>query len=174
LPLRFSRLGDTTQEWAVESAPVQNVMHFLLELGAGFAFVGRQMLLDVGSDHFFIDLPFLHLQLRCYVVIERKSGKFKPEHLGQLGFHLTAVDVRNKSKQDGSTIGLLRCKSKNKAFPVEYLGMEQGVNVTPSLPFVRTGPDEGTAFNIAGKAIADPSSVRAAIRMARGVIGPTA
>ena len=72
------------------------------------------MLLDVGGDEFFIDLLFYHLKLRCYVVIELKGGKFKPEHLGQLGFYLTAVDTQVKHPDDGPTIGLLLCKSKNK------------------------------------------------------------
>lgn len=93
---------------------VQHVTQFLLELGAGFAFVGRQVLIDVGGDEFFIDLLFYHLKLRCYVVIELKAGKFKPEHLGQLSFYLTAVDAQVKSEQDNPTIGLLLCKSKNK------------------------------------------------------------
>lgn len=67
-----------------------------------------------GGDEFFIDLLFYHLKLRCYVVIELKAGKFKPEHLGQLGFYLTAVDEQVKHPQDNPTIGLLLCKSKNK------------------------------------------------------------
>jgi len=115
-PYRFDFLSltDEAQEREVESALVQHVTQFLLELGAGFAFVGRQVLLDVGGDEFFIDLLFYHLKLRCYVVIELKSGKFKPEHLGQLGFYLTAVDAQVKSEQDNPTIGLLLCKSKNK------------------------------------------------------------
>ena len=84
-PYRFDFLGltDQAQERAIESALIQHVTQFLLELGAGFAFVGRQVLLDVGGDEFFIDLLFYHLKLRCYVVIELKGGKFKPEHLGQ-------------------------------------------------------------------------------------------
>jgi hypothetical protein len=93
---------------------VQHVTQFLLELGAGFAFVGRQVLLDVGGDEFFIDLLFYHLKLRCYMVIELKAGKFKQEHLGQLGFYLTAVDAQVKIVQGNPTIGLLLCKSKNK------------------------------------------------------------
>ncbi len=68
----------------------------------------------MGGDEFFIDLLFYHLKLRCYVVIELKGGKFKPEHLGQLGFYLTAVDRQVKHAQDNPTIGLLLCKSKNK------------------------------------------------------------
>jgi len=115
-PYRFDFLGltDEAQEREIEHALVKHVTEFLLELGAGFAFVGRQVLLDVGGDEFFIDLLFYHLKLRCYVVIELKGGKFKPEHLGQLGFYLTAVDAKIKHPQDGPTIGLLLCKSKNK------------------------------------------------------------
>ncbi len=115
-PYRFDflGLGDEAQERAVEGALVKHVTEFLLELGAGFAFVGRQVLLNVGGDEFFIDLLFYHLKLRCYVVIELKGGKFKPEHLGQLSFYLTAVDEQVKHAQDNPTIGLLLCKSKNK------------------------------------------------------------
>ncbi len=123
-PYRFDFLGlaDDAQERAVEDALVQHVTQFLLELGAGFAFVGRQVLLDVGGDEFFIDLLFYHLKLRCYVVIELKGGKFKPEHLGQLGFYLTAVDKQLKNEHDGPTIGLLLCKSKNKVVAEYALG----------------------------------------------------
>ncbi|VFR37260.1 FIG074102: hypothetical protein [plant metagenome] len=115
-PYRFDFLGltDEAQERDIEDALVRHVTDFLLELGAGFAFVGRQVLLDVGGDEFFIDLLFYHLKLRCYVVIELKSGQFKPEHLGQLGFYLTAVDAQVKHPDDGATIGLLLCKGKNK------------------------------------------------------------
>ena len=101
-PYRFDFLGltDEAQEREIENALVKHVTEFLLELGAGFAFVGRQVLLDVSGDEFFIDLLFYHLKLRCYVVIELKGGKFKPEHLGQLGFYLTAVDRQVKHQQD--------------------------------------------------------------------------
>ncbi|QNH76814.1 DUF1016 domain-containing protein [Pseudomonas protegens] len=98
----------------IEHALVQHVTRFLLELGAGFAFVGRQVALEVGGEDFFIDLLFYHLKLHCYVVIELKSDKFKPEHLGQLGFNLTVVDSQMKSRKDAPSIGLLLCKSKNK------------------------------------------------------------
>lgn len=115
-PYRFDflRLGDEALERDIESALVKHVTQFLLELGAGFAFVGRQVLLNVGGDEFFVDLLFYHLKLHCYVVIEIKGGKFKPEHTGQLGFYLTAVDEQVKAPEDGPTIGLLLCKSKNK------------------------------------------------------------
>lgn len=110
----FLDVGREAGEREIEDALVQHVTRFLLELGAGFAFVGRQVPLEVGGDEFFIDLLFYHLKLRCYVVIELKAGKFKPEHLGQLGFYLTAVDAQIKSEHDGPTIGLLLCKSKNQ------------------------------------------------------------
>jgi len=115
-PYRFDFLGLTNeaQEREIEAALVEHITRFLLELGAGFAYVGRQVFLEVGGDDFFIDLLFYHLKLRCYVVIEIKAGKFKPEHLGQLGFYLTGVDRQLKGDQDAPTIGLLLCKSKNK------------------------------------------------------------
>ncbi|SFI62456.1 MULTISPECIES: YhcG family protein [unclassified Pseudomonas] len=123
-PYRFDFLGlrDEAQEREIEHALVKHVTEFLLELGAGFAFVGRQVLLDVGGDEFFIDLLFYHLKLRCYVVIELKAGKFKPEHLGQLGFYMTAVDRQVKGEHDTATIGLLLCKSKNKIVAEYALG----------------------------------------------------
>ena len=120
--LDFLGLTDEAQEREIEHALVKHVTEFLLELGAGFAFVGRQVLLEVGGDEFFIDLLFYHLKLRCYVVIELKAGKFKPEHLGQLGFYLTAVDRQVKNEQDNPTIGLLLCKSKNKVVAEYALG----------------------------------------------------
>lgn len=110
----FLDVGKEADEREIESALVNHITKFLLELGAGFAFVGRQVHLEVGGDDFFIDLLFYHLKLRCYVVIELKADKFKPEHLGQLSFYLTAVDRQVKAEHDTPTIGLLLCKSKNK------------------------------------------------------------
>ena len=110
------------QERDIERALVQHVSEFLLELGAGFAFVGRQVPLEVGGEDFFMDLLFCHLKLRCYLVIELKAGDFKPEHLGQLSFYLTAVDCQIKTKEDQPTIGLLLCKSKNKVVAEYALG----------------------------------------------------
>ena len=123
-PYRFDflNLTDEAQEREIEIALVNHVTAFLLELGAGFAFVGRQVLLDVGGDEFKMDLLFYHLKLRCYVVIELKAGKFKPEHLGQLSFYLTAVDRQIKSEHDNPTIGLLLCKAKNKVVAEYALG----------------------------------------------------
>lgn len=109
----FLDIRQEANEREIESALVKHITQFLLELGAGFAFVGRQVHLEVGGDDFYIDLLFYHLKLRCYVVIELKAEKFKPEHLGQLSFYLTAVDMQVKAEQDNPTIGLLLCKSKN-------------------------------------------------------------
>ena len=115
-PYRFDflGLGEKAGEREIENALVKQVTEFLLELGAGFAYVGKQVNIEVGGEDFFIDLLFYHLKLHCYIVIELKTGDFKPEHLGQLGFYLTAVDKQIKSKQDKPTIGLLLCKNKNK------------------------------------------------------------
>lgn len=123
-PYRFDFLGlsEEAQEREIEHALVKHVTEFLLELGAGFAYVGRQVLLTVGGDEFFIDLLFYHLKLRCYVVIELKAGAFKPEHLGQLGFYLTAIDRDMKGEHDNPTIGLLLCKTRNKVVAEYALG----------------------------------------------------
>ena len=118
----FLDVGSEADEREIESALVKHITQFLLELGAGFAFVGRQVHLEVGGDDFFIDLLFYHLKLRCYVVIELKAEKFKPEHLGQLSFYITAVDRQVKAEQDAPTIGLLLCKSKNEVVAEYALG----------------------------------------------------
>ncbi len=112
--LDFLGVGQEADERAIESAIVQHITRFLLELGAGFAYVGRQVHIEVGGDDFFIDLLFYHLKLHCYVVVELKAGAFKPEHSGQLSFYLSAVDAQIKSEHDSPTIGLLLCKSQNR------------------------------------------------------------
>jgi len=89
----FLGLGDDAHERDIEDGLIRHITRFLLELGAGFAFVGRQFRLDVGGDEFFIDLLFYHTRLKCYVVVELKATAFKPEHAGQLNFYLAAVDV---------------------------------------------------------------------------------
>ena len=115
----FLDVGDEANERAIETALVDHITRFLLELGAGFAYVGRQVPLEVGGEDFFIDLLFYHLKLRCYVVIELKATPFKPEHAGKLSFYLSAVDAQMKGEHDAPTIGMLLCKSKNKVV-VEY------------------------------------------------------
>jgi len=120
--LDFLAIGAEAGEREIEAALVHHVTQFLLELGAGFAFVGRQVHLLVGGDDFYMDLLFYHLRLRCYVVIELKAEKFKPDHLGQLSLYLTAVDRQIKSEHDGPTLGLLLCRSRNKVVAEYALG----------------------------------------------------
>jgi predicted nuclease of restriction endonuclease-like (RecB) superfamily len=110
----FLGLGDEAHERDIENALIRHITRFLLELGAGFAFVGRQFQLVVGGDEFFIDLLFYHTRLKCYVVVELKAQPFKPEHAGQLNFYLSAVDAQVKAPEDKPTIGLLLCKTPNR------------------------------------------------------------
>lgn len=112
--LDFLGLGDDALEREIESAMTRHITDFLTELGVGFAYVGRQVHVEVGGDDFYIDLLFYHLGLRCYVVIEIKNAKSKPEHLGQLEFYMTVVNRQIKHESDGKTIGLLLCKDKNE------------------------------------------------------------
>ena len=124
----------------IEQALVRDVTKLLLELGTGFAFLGNQYHLNVGGDDFYIDLLFYNLNLRCYVVIELKTGEFKPEYAGQLNFYLSAVDGILKKEQDNPSIGLLLCKSKNKVvaeYSLKDISKPIGVSeykVTSSLP----------------------------------------
>lgn len=92
---------------------------FLLELGAGFAFIGNQVKLAVGDADYFVDLLFYHVRLRCYVVVELKATAFKPEHAGKMNFYLSAVDDLLKHRDDQPSIGLLLCRSRNRV-QVEY------------------------------------------------------
>ena len=101
------------QERDIENELVKNVTSLLLELGKGFAFLGNQYHLEVGGEDFYLDLLFYNLNLRCYVVIELKTGEFKPEYAGKLNFYLSAVDGILKKDNDNPSIGLLLCKSKN-------------------------------------------------------------
>jgi predicted nuclease of restriction endonuclease-like (RecB) superfamily len=110
----FLGLADDAHERDIEDALIRHITRFLMEMGAGFAFVGRQFRLDVGGDEFFIDLLFYHTRLKCYVVVELKGGAFKPEHIGQLNFYLTAIDAQVKAEDDRPTIGLLLCRKQNR------------------------------------------------------------
>jgi len=110
----FLGLGHDAQEREIEDGLIRHITRFLLELGAGFAFVGRQFRLEVGGDEFFIDLLFYHIRLKRYVVVELKATAFKPEHAGQLNFYLAAVDAQIKAEDDNPTIGLLLCKQQNR------------------------------------------------------------
>ena len=110
----FLGSGDDAHEREIESGLIRHITRFLLELGAGFAFVGRQFRLEVAGDEFFIDLLFHHMRLKCYVVVELTATAFKPEHTGQLNFYLAAVDAELKAPDDKPTIGLLLCKPHDR------------------------------------------------------------
>lgn len=110
----FLSLGDEAHERNIELTLVDNIQKFLLELGVGFTFVGRQYHLDVGEQDFYIDLLFYHLRLRCFVVIELKAAEFKPEYAGKMNFYLSAVDRHLKHSQDQPSIGLILCEKHNK------------------------------------------------------------
>jgi len=115
----FLGLGNDAQEREVERELIKHITSFLLELGAGFSYVGRQVHLEVEGEDFFIDLLFYHLKLRCYVVIELKATKFKPEYAGKLNFYLSAVDATMRHESDNPSIGLILCKDR-KGLIAEY------------------------------------------------------
>lgn len=120
-PYLFDFLGtaDPRREREVEDAMVAHIQRFLLELGAGFAFVGRQVHLEVSDKDFYLDLLFYHLKLRCYIVVELKAVEFDSAFVGQMNLYLSAVDDLLRHPDDKPAIGLLLCKSKDKLI-VEY------------------------------------------------------
>jgi len=109
----FLTLEKDVQELELERQLVKNITQFLLELGKGFAYMGRQYLLQVGSKEYRLDLLFYHVRLKCYVVIELKIKEFEPEYIGKLNFYLSALDAQVKASDDASTIGMLLCKTKD-------------------------------------------------------------
>ena len=115
----FLTLGPDAHERDLERGLLDHVRQFLLELGAGFAFVGSQHHLEVGGQDFYVDLLFYHLTLRCYVVVDLKMTDFQPAYAGQMNFYLSAVDDLRRHPSDQPTIGILLCKSKNRTV-VEY------------------------------------------------------
>jgi predicted nuclease of restriction endonuclease-like (RecB) superfamily len=108
----FLSIGKEAHEREVEKGLMAHIEKFLLELGEGFAFVGRQYHLEVGDQDFYIDLLFYHLKLRCFVIIELKDKDFKPEYAGKMNFYLSAVDDLLRSPGDNPSIGLILCRSK--------------------------------------------------------------
>lgn len=115
----FLTLSKDASERELETGLVEHIQKFLLELGTGFAFVGRQVPLEVAGEDYRLDLLFYHLKLRCFVVIDLKAGPFKPEYAGKMNFYLAAVDDTRKHPSDNPAIGLILCKSK-KEVVVEY------------------------------------------------------
>lgn len=115
----FLTLEKEVQELELEKQLVKNITQFLLELGKGFAYLGRQYILQVGNKEYRLDLLFYHIKLRCYVIIELKTKEFEPEHVGKLNFYLSAIDSLLKTKYDNPSIGILLCKNKD-SFEVEF------------------------------------------------------
>ncbi len=126
----FLTLAEKANEKDLEDQLVQHITQFLLELGTGFAFIGRQYLLKIAENEYKIDLLFYHIRLRCFVVVELKSVEFKPEFTGKLSFYLSAVDDILRNENDNPTIGILLCKSKNKV-EAEYAlrGLSQPIGI---------------------------------------------
>ncbi|GBU22799.1 hypothetical protein R80B4_02711 [Fibrobacteres bacterium R8-0-B4] len=115
----FLTLTADYKEKELEDALTANITKFLLELGQGFAYIGRQVPIKIGETERFIDLLFYHLELRCYVVIELKVGKFEAEHIGKLGLYISAINHQKKKETDEPTIGIIICKTKDSV-EVQY------------------------------------------------------
>ena len=115
----FLSITENYTEKELQQYLEDNMTKFLLELGKGFCFYGKQVHINVGGDDFYIDLLFYNAHLHCYVVVELKTTKFKPEHIGQLKFYVTAVNKQLRTEGDAPTIGLLICKDKNNVI-AEY------------------------------------------------------
>lgn len=115
----FLQIAEPAQEREVAAELLTHITRFLLELGAGFAFVGRQFHLEVDEDDYYLDLLFYHVRLHCFVVVELKTGRFRPEHAGKMNFYLSAVDDTVRGPDDAPSIGLILCRQKRR-FSVEY------------------------------------------------------
>jgi predicted nuclease of restriction endonuclease-like (RecB) superfamily len=110
----FLTIADDAAEQELERGLVAHIRQFLIELGAGFAFLGQQYRLEVGGEDFYLDLLFYHVKLRCYIVIELKTTSFKPEYAGKMNFYLSAVDDLLRHPDDKPSIGIILCKAKNQ------------------------------------------------------------
>lgn len=117
--LDFLEIADGFRERELEQALIDNIQTLLLELGKGFAFVGRQVPLRMDDDVYYVDLLFYHYKLHCFFVVELKNTPFRPEYAGKMGFYLAAVDHCLKTESDNKTIGMILCRSKDK-LTVEY------------------------------------------------------
>ena len=127
----FLTLEAPFREHELEAGLVAHLERFLLELGVGFAFVGRQHHISLGEDDFYLDLLFYHLKLRCFVVIDLKIGPFKPDYAGKMNFYLNLVDDALRHEHDNPTIGLILCQDK-KQILAEYAlrGMDKPIGVS--------------------------------------------
>jgi predicted nuclease of restriction endonuclease-like (RecB) superfamily len=137
----FMAMTEPYNERDVERQLTQHITQFLLELGKGFAFIGRQHHLEIAGNDYYIDLLFYHVTLKCYVVVELKNRKFIPEYAGKLNFYLSAVDSLLKREDDQPTIGLLLCRDKNNIeveFALRDMNKPMGVS---EYSLVETLPD---------------------------------
>ena len=126
----FLTLSEKALEKDIEEQLIKHITSFLLELGSGFSFVGRQVPLKIDGENFYIDLLFYHIKLKSYVVVELKTGKFKAEYAGKMNMYLSAVDDLMKRDDENPTIGLLLCKSKSEIVAQYALrGMKQPIGV---------------------------------------------
>lgn len=127
----FLTLTEPFQERELETGLVRHLEKFLLELGQGFAFVGRQYRLDVGDEDFYVDLLFYHLRLRAFVVIELKKGTFKPEYAGKLNFYCNVVNDRLKHPTDAPTIGLIVCQARDRLLAeYSFAGIDKPIGIS--------------------------------------------
>jgi predicted nuclease of restriction endonuclease-like (RecB) superfamily len=127
----FLTLTDPFQERELETALVRHLERFLLELGQGFAFVGRQYRLDIGGEDFYIDLLFYHLKLRAFIVIDLKKGKFKPEYAGKLNFYCNVINDRLKHPADQPTIGLILCQTRDRLLAeYSFAGIDKPIGIS--------------------------------------------
>ena len=110
----LANLKERAIETDIETMMLEQIKNVLLEFGKGFSFVGNQYKISTENNDYYLDMLFYHLELRCYVVVELKNTKFKPEYVGQLNFYITAVNNTLKKEQDNKTIGLLLCKEKDR------------------------------------------------------------
>ena len=115
----FLQLTEDYKERDIENQLTEHITRFLLELGKGFAFVGKQYQMELGEKEYFIDLLFYHIPMQCYVVVELKNKDFEPEYAGKLNFYLTLIDKTLKRPTENPTIGILLCRGKNN-LEVEY------------------------------------------------------
>ena len=127
----FLTLTEPFQERELETELVRHLEKFLLELGQGFAFVGRQYKVEVGEEDFYIDLLFYHLRLRAFVVIELKKGKFKPEYAGKLNFYCNVINDRLKQPGDNPTIGLILCQESSRLLAeYSFAGIDKPIGIS--------------------------------------------
>lgn len=167
----FLTIKKNADEKNIEDQLIKHITQFLLELGTGFAFIGRQYKLEVGDKDFYIDLLFYHTKLRCYVVVELKVKNFKPEYAGKLSFYLSAIDDILKTESDNPTIGIVLCQSKNK-IEAEYAlrGISQPIgvaeyqlsraipdNIKSELPTIEEIEKELATINRASSSQLDPA-----------------